>query len=57
MRDCSEFIQFIIEKTRLNKPLLVEKDILLHSLLHRLSRSEEFRKKYLILIQGRLMLS
>ncbi len=47
MRDYSEFIQFIIEKTRLNKPLLIEKDVLLHSLLYRLSRNEEFKKEYL----------
>jgi len=28
MRDYSEFIQFIIEKTGLDKPLLVERDII-----------------------------
>ena len=47
MRDYSEFTQFIIEKTKLNKPLLVERDILLHSLLYRLVRDDLFRKKYL----------
>jgi len=47
MRDYSEFIQFIIEKTRLNKPLLIEKDVLLHSLPYRLSRNKEFKKEYL----------
>jgi len=47
MRDYSEFIRFIIEKTGLNKPLLIEKDILLHSLLYRLSHDEEFKKGYL----------
>jgi len=46
MKGYSEFIQFIIEKTKLNKPLLIEKDILLHSLLYKLSRNEEFRKEY-----------
>jgi len=53
MRDYSEFIQFIIGKTGLNKPLLVEKDVLLHSLLYRLTRDEEFSKGYLF--KGRLV--
>ncbi|HDD33525.1 MAG TPA: hypothetical protein ENG30_00075 [Thermofilaceae archaeon] len=47
MKGYSEFIQFIIEKTKLNKPLLIEKDILLHSLLYKLSHNEQFRKGYL----------
>ncbi|RLE87589.1 MAG: hypothetical protein DRN04_18010 [Thermoprotei archaeon] len=47
MKDYSEFIHFIIEKTKINKPLLIEKDILLHTLLYRLSRNKEFRNEYL----------
>jgi len=47
MRDYSEFVQFIIEKTGLRKPLLVEKDVLLHTLLHRLTRDAEFGEGYL----------
>ena len=41
MKGFSEFIQFIIEKTGLNKPLLVEKDVLLHLLLYKLPQDEE----------------
>ena len=44
MRDYSEFVQFVIEKTGLNKSLLIERDVLLHSLLYRLSRDEEFKR-------------
>ena len=47
MRDYSEFIHFIIEKTGLDKPLLVERDILLHSPLYRLVRDDVFRENYL----------
>lgn len=47
MRDYSEFVQFIVEKTGLNKPQLIEKDVLLHSLLHRLTEDNEFREGYL----------
>ena len=47
MRDYSEFVQFIIKKTGLNKPLLIERDILLHSLLYRLTRDTRFRENYL----------
>ena len=47
MRDYSEFIQFVVEKTGFSRPLLVEKDILLHFLLYRLSRDKEFKKGYL----------
>ena len=47
MRDYSEFIQFIVERTGLRKPLLVEKDVLLHTLLHRLTRDAEFGEGYL----------
>jgi len=32
MRDYSEFVQFVVEKSGLRKPLLVEKDVLLHTL-------------------------
>ena len=47
MKGFSEFIQFIIEKTGLNKPLLVEKDVLLHLLLYKLSQDEKFGSEYL----------
>jgi len=47
MRDYSEFIQFIVEKTGLKKRLLIEKDVLLHALLHRLTQHTIFREKYL----------
>ena len=43
----SEFVQFIVEKTGLNKSQLIEKDVLLHSLLHRLTEDNEFREGYL----------
>ncbi|PLJ77438.1 MAG: hypothetical protein B7L53_06885, partial [Thermofilum sp. NZ13] len=47
MRDYSEFVQFAVEKSGLRKPLLVEKDVLLHTLLYRLASDAEFREKYL----------
>jgi len=30
MREYSEFVEFIVRKTGLEKPLLIEKDVLLH---------------------------
>ena len=47
MRGYSEFIQFVMEKTGVKKPLLIEKDVLLHMLLYRLIQDSEFQKGYL----------
>ena len=47
MRGYSEFIQFVMEKTGVKKPLLIEKDVLLHMLLYRLMQDSEFQEGYL----------
>ena len=46
MKEYSEFVRFVIEKTGIKKPLLIEKDILLHALLHRLIKNREFGENY-----------
>ncbi|WP_056934755.1 nucleotidyl transferase AbiEii/AbiGii toxin family protein [Thermococcus barophilus] len=47
MKDYSEFIQLIIEKSRIKKPELVEKDIILHTILKKLYSNEYFAQNYL----------
>ncbi|MBP1911681.1 nucleotidyl transferase AbiEii/AbiGii toxin family protein [Thermococcus stetteri] len=47
MKDYSEFIQLIIEKSGIKKPELIEKDIVLHTILKRLYSDEYFAENYL----------
>lgn len=47
MKDYSEFIQLIIEKSGIKKPGLIEKDIILHTILKGLYSDEHFAESYL----------
>lgn len=47
MPDLSEFVGFVTRKSDVNKPLLVEQDILIHRLLKIMSASPLFMGKYL----------
>lgn len=47
MKDYSEFIQLIIEKSGIKKPELIERDIILHTILKRLYSDEYFAENYL----------
>lgn len=46
MPDLPEFVGFIARKSGVNKPLLIEQDILIHRLLKTLSESNMFKGKY-----------
>jgi len=43
----SEFVLFVAEKSGLSKPVLIEKDVLIHSLLEALCSSQDFLFNYL----------
>ncbi|NJE26450.1 hypothetical protein E3E22_07440 [Thermococcus sp. MV5] len=47
MKDYSEFIQLITEKSGIKKPELVEKDIVLQTILKNLYLNEYFSQNYL----------
>lgn len=47
MPDLSEFIGFVSSKARVNKPLLIEQDILIHRLLDTINTSPPFTGNYL----------
>lgn len=47
MPDLSEFIAFIAEKSGVNKPELIQKDLTLHSILRQLYSSQSFAENYL----------
>jgi len=47
MPDLPEFVGFVARKSGVNKPLLIEQDILIHRLLKTLSESNIFKGKYL----------
>jgi len=47
MPDLSEFVGFVARKSGVNKPLLIEQDILIHRLLKILSASPLFGGKYI----------
>lgn len=47
MEDYSEFVQLIIEKSGIKKPGLIEKDIILHTILKRLYSDGYFAQNYL----------
>jgi len=47
VKDYSEFIQLILEKSGIKKPELVEKDVILHTILKRLYSDEYFARNYL----------
>lgn len=49
MEDYSEFVQLIIEKSGIKKPGLIEKDIILHTILKRLYSDGYFAQNYLSL--------
>ena len=42
MRDYSEFIQLIVEKSKIKKPDLIERDVILHTILKRMYSSRYF---------------
>lgn len=47
MKDYSEFIQLIIEKSGIKKPELIEKDVVLHTILKGIYSNEHFAENYL----------
>ncbi|WP_297518299.1 nucleotidyl transferase AbiEii/AbiGii toxin family protein [Thermococcus sp.] len=47
MKDYSEFIRLIIEKSRIKKPELIEKDVVLHTILKGIYSNEHFAENYL----------
>ena len=47
MKDYSEFVQFVAEKSGVNKLGLIERDVILHSFLYTLCKNERFKEKYL----------
>jgi len=47
MPDLSEFITFVAEKSGINKPDLIEKDLIIHKILKELLSSEHFADNYL----------
>ncbi len=55
MRGLSEFSQFVAGKTGLKKPLLIERDVLPHLLLHRLTENADFRENYVFKGGSRLI--
>ncbi len=48
MPDLSEFIEFIAEKSGVQKPDLIQKDVTLHKILKQLYSSPRFRESYLL---------
>ncbi|NJE62102.1 nucleotidyl transferase AbiEii/AbiGii toxin family protein [Thermococcus sp. 21S7] len=47
MRDYSEFIQLIAEKSKIGKPDLIERDVILHTILKRMYSSNYFAQNYI----------
>jgi len=47
MRDYSEFIQLIVEKSKIKKPDLIERDVILHTILKRMYSSRYFAQNYI----------
>jgi len=47
MPDLSEFITFVAEKSGINKPNLIEKDLIIHRILKELLSSSRFADNYL----------